>query len=63
MYILPQFLHMRTSYYCINTYSEITGPLLTFFIKRAMICEFLIGNPLDSPVVLYWPASILLVNF
>ena len=52
-----------TSYYFINTYSEITGSLLTFFITRAMICEILIGNPPDSRVVLYWPASILLVNF
>lgn len=59
----PKKCGKTTSYYCIDTYSEITGPLLTSFIKRAMICEFLIGNPPDSRVVLYWPASILLVNF
>ena len=46
-------LGTETDYHCMNNYGEIIGPLLTFSIKRAIICEFFVANPLDSRVVLY----------
>ena len=37
----------KTDYHSINNYVEILGPLLTFSIKRAPICEFFVATPPD----------------
>ena len=37
----------KTDYHSINNYVEILGPLLTFSIKRAPICEFFVATTPD----------------
>ena len=46
-----------------NNYIETIDPLLTFSLKRTMICEYFVANISNFFVMLDWPASIILGNF
>ena len=48
---------------CTTIALKTIGHLQTFSIKRAIICEFFVANPLNSCVMLDWPVSTVLYNF
>lgn len=59
----PHIFLRNIDYHCMNHNGEVPGLWITFFIKRAMICECFEANCPNFFLVRYWTVCIVLGNF